>query len=197
LAIGAAIFVGAKIAVVAQELVDQIAVGGMDLNAVEPGLHGVACRMPVLVKQRGNFVQAQRARLRIWLPAVVGVSLAGRGRRGRRNRRLAAEVARMHQPAHVPKLAKNAPTSRVHRLRHVAPSRDLLRQPDPRPERPAEPLPADAGSFRNDQPGGGALSIILRHKRRRNVVARVARARQRRHQDAVRCVDRAEGYRVV
>jgi hypothetical protein len=63
----AAIIVVAAVGAVAQELVDQIAVGGVDLHAVEAGRGGVRGGAGIIVDDAGNLLDRQRARLGIRL----------------------------------------------------------------------------------------------------------------------------------
>ena len=85
-----AIIVVAQIGAVAQELVDQIAIGGVDLDAVEAGGQRIGARRRHSRSiTTGNFVEPQRAGLGIRLAAVIGVRLVGRGG-GRGGDRLAA-----------------------------------------------------------------------------------------------------------
>ena len=58
----AAVAVGALVAAVLQELVEQIAVGAMDLDAVEAGRLGVLRALAEGLDDRRDFVASQRAR---------------------------------------------------------------------------------------------------------------------------------------
>src|SRR3546814_2275790 len=60
----AAVAIGAEIGAVAQELVDQIAVRGVELDTVEPGGKRVSRRPRVIVEQAGDFGDVERARAR-------------------------------------------------------------------------------------------------------------------------------------
>src|SRR3546814_8305495 len=77
----AAVAIGAEIGAVAQELVDQIAVRGVELDTVEPGGKRVSRRPRVIVEQAGDFGDVERARLGISLLARIGMAFALRGRR--------------------------------------------------------------------------------------------------------------------
>ncbi len=188
----AAVGVGAVVGAVAQEFVDQVAVGGVDLHAVEPGLERVAGGAAIILEQGRDLVRPQRPRLVIRLLALIGVGRVRRrgGRRG--DRRLAAEEIRMHQAPHVPELGGDAAAGLVDRRRDGPPGRDLLRIPQARRIRPAQALLADAGGFGDDQAGTGPLGVILGHQRRRHVLPRGPPPGQRRHDDPVRRRDGAE-----
>ncbi len=80
----AAIFIGSEIGVVAQELVDQIAIGAMDLDAVETRLHRVPSRRGIVGYRVPNIVVSHRLGLDIRLLAFVR---PGETRHGCRRRR--------------------------------------------------------------------------------------------------------------
>ena len=66
----AAIAVGALVGAVAQELIDQIAVGAMHLDAVEPGGQRVARALRILRDDAGDLGGFERAGRRDRLEAV-------------------------------------------------------------------------------------------------------------------------------
>src|SRR3546814_12633874 len=70
----AAVAIGAEIGAVAQELVDQIAVRGVELDTVEPGGKRVSRRPAVLVEQAGDFGDVGRARPGLSLPGPHGMA---------------------------------------------------------------------------------------------------------------------------
>ena len=82
------------------------------------------------------------------------------------------------------------------RVCHRLPPLDLRIGPQARRERPAEPFPRNAGRFGNDQPGGGALTIIFDRKRTVDAIAVCAAAGERRHDNMVGQGQRAKGQRV-
>ena len=180
---------------VAQEFVDQIAIGGMDLYAIEAGGERVFGRPRIAVEQAGNFRDVERARGLEGLATIISMHLAGR--RGRRRRhRLFSGHRGMHLPAHMPDLRDDTAAGVMHRLRCRLPCGDLRVAPQARRERPAKALLADPGSLADDQAGRGALGIILRHQWGRDMLAGRAAARQRRHQNAVWRGDRAQLDRI-
>ena len=62
---------------------------------------------------------------------------------------------------------------------------DLRRREDAGRAIPGDRLRRDVGGLGDDQAGGGALHVVLGHHRRRHALERGARARERRHDDAV------------
>ena len=178
----AAIFVVAKIGAVAQELVDQIAVGGMDLHAVEARQQGIARCGGIVLHHARNFIDPERAGVGIRQATLIGVRLVRCRGRGRRDRLVAAEKAGMDEPAHMPQLAEDPSARFVHRLRDRFPGLDLLAAPDARRVRPSQPLPADAGCFGEDESRAGALRVIGPHQLGRHMFACGAAPGQRRHQ---------------
>ncbi len=186
-----AVGIGAEVGAVAQELVDQIAVRAVDLDAVEPGDDGVARGPGVIGDDPPDVVVAGRARFDIRLLAFVRVGEIGRAS-GRRRHGLHPADARMDHPAHVPQLGDDAPTLAVNGLGRELPAGDLIVGPQPRRVGPAEAFAADPGRFGNDQAGAGALRIIERHQLVGHALTPGARPGQRRHDEAVRQLDRAE-----
>ena len=191
----AAIVVAALVDAVAQEFVDQIAVRGMDLDAVEPGRDRVAGRLSIGVKQMRDFGNLQRARRWIILVALIGMRMARRSNRAGRHG-IFARHGRMHQPAHMPQLRDDATAGLMHGVSDRLPPFDLLLTPQARRIGPAQPLPRNARRFADDEAGRGALAIIIDHQRRRHMIAGRAGAGQRRHQNAVGRGNRAKLDRI-
>ena len=84
-----AIRVGADVGAVLGELVQQIAVGAVDFDAIEARRDGVCGRLPEIVHDARQFVEFERARLRNVNEAVVDEGLGLSPDRRRRNRRSA------------------------------------------------------------------------------------------------------------
>ena len=102
----------------------------------------------------------------------------------------------MDEPPHVPQLGDDPAACLMDCIGDEAPALDLRLVPQAGRVRPAEPFAADAGGFRDDQAGIGALRIIFGHERIGNRLAVGAGPRQRRHDDAVAKLDRAERNRI-
>src|SRR5207253_10982131 len=119
------------------ELVPEIAVRAVQLDAVEAGLDRVAGGGAVLIDDPADLVDGQRARLGRLHEARRTAVLAGdehvhafRLDRRRRHRLRAVEQARVAQPADVPQLREDAAVRGVHGVRHAAPAGDLRRRVD-------------------------------------------------------------------
>jgi hypothetical protein len=117
----AAIGIVAEIAVVPQELVDQIAIGAVQLHAIKASRHRIFCGMHIIADQAGDFVKPQCTGLRIGLFAGHRMRLARRFCRRSGNGLIAIQEIGMHQPAHMPELEDNASARIVHRVRHWLP----------------------------------------------------------------------------
>src|SRR5262245_16935955 len=83
----AAVAVRAFVGLVAQKLIDQIAVGGVHLHPVEPGHQGVSRRLSIFLGDGGNLGRFEGARCWDRLKTLCRESLSlgpdGRGRDGR------------------------------------------------------------------------------------------------------------------
>src|SRR3546814_21159600 len=98
----AAIIVVAQIAAIAQELVDQIAVGAVQLDAVEARPLRIFRRLGIIGADARDFAELERAGDFIFEPARGGVRLARRLPRRCRHGRLAVVEHRMDDAAPVP-----------------------------------------------------------------------------------------------
>ena len=193
----AAIFVFAQIGAVAQELVDQIAIGGVKLDPVEAGLLRILGRLAVILDDARDVLDGGRSCLFIVLAAFECVRVARRGRRAGGNRRIAAEEIGMHQPAHVPHLQHDQPAFIVDRLSHLLPALDLFIAPDTGGGGPAQSFDADPRGFGDDQPGTCPLPVICRH----HLVGHRSRLgrtppRERCHENPVRGFEGTHGERL-
>ena len=153
----------------AQELVEQITVGAMHLDAVEPGLDGAPGGMPVVGHDAGHFVEPQGARHRggdEGRYAVVQQQGFGVGGDGRwRHRGLAAglQVVVRHT-SHMPELDHDLATGGMDCVRDVFPGGHLCVVPDARDVDIALALVADRRGLGDDQPGAGALRVVGAHQ---------------------------------
>ena len=172
---------------VAQELVDEIAIGAVQLHAIEAGTDRIARGGRVIVLHTGDIIERRGARLAIGVRLLV----IGRARRRGRQRRHADHVG-ARQAAHVPDLRDDLAARLMHRRGHRLPRLDLLVGPQARRIGPAQPFLADAGAFGDDEAGAGALAVIVDHDLGRHMAVGRAAAGQRRHEDAVGGVDVAQ-----
>src|SRR3546814_15571954 len=84
----------------------------------------------------------------------------------------------------------------MHRVGHRLPPFDLRVGPQARRRGPAKALLRDAGGFGNDKPRRGALAVIFARELVRHEARSGEAAGERRHDDAVRRVYRAQLDRI-
>ena len=194
--------VGALVGVRGEELVQEVAVGAVDLHQVEPGVAGVAGRAAVVLQQPRHLLEPQRPRGgagHAGRPAVLaahgGPVAVGHG--ARRHRQLAVEERLVRDAADVPELCGHQPARGVDGVGDPAPARDLLVAVDAGGVHVALALGADLGALGDDQSRARPLHVVLLHQVVRHV-AGDARAHpgQGRHQDAVGQAHGAEGHGV-
>jgi hypothetical protein len=92
----------------------------------------------------------------------------------------------------MPKLQEDAAARAMDSVGHLPPALDLGVGVDARRPRIAHAFRRHLRRLGDDQPGGGALLIVLCVKRGRNIAGAGAVARHRRHDDPVREQERAE-----
>ena len=195
----AAVLVGALVAVGGEELVQQVAVGAVDLDEVEAGLAGVDGRAAEVLEQPRDLVEPERPRGRAADPGRAAVLAAHGGAVAvgpvaRRHRQVAVVEGLVRDPADVPQLGGDQAAGLVHGVGDPAPAGDLLVAVDAGGVHVALALGADLGALGDQQAGARALHVVLAHQ----VVGHVARhggahPGQRGHQDAVVGADGAEG----
>jgi len=162
----AAIAVGPPVGRIAQELIDQIAVRGMQLDAVEAGAPGIGGGGPIIRDETRDLAGLERARRHVRPHALLGPQLPGRHeRRGRDRQRPARLQQRMRDPSDVPELAEDPPPARMDPRRSRASSPRSAR---PNGCRACRDSPALAGRYlgalADDQAGARALGVIGRHQ---------------------------------
>ena len=160
----AAIFIGSEVGLVAQELVDKVAIGTVQLHPVKARLLGVFCRPTVVADGALDVLVGHFARDRIGLLAGRRVGLARSLRGARREGRLAIEEHRVDDAAHVPQLHDDQAAFLVHRLGGGLPRFGLLVAPDAGRRGPAETFAADAGRLGQDHARACTLAVIGRHQ---------------------------------
>ena len=179
-----------------QELVEQVAVGAVDFHAVETGGLGVLGAGAVSVDDVGDFSGFQGARGWVvgqWAnQADVAFSLD----RTRSHRGFPVQVGLVGDAANVPQLQEDLAARAMHGLGDVGPAAHLVVGPDAGGVRVAHAHRCHGSGFAEDQPGGGALHVVLGHQRIGHAPGIRAAAGQRRHDDAVRQLHVAQCDRI-
>jgi len=188
----AAVCVGAKVGLVAQKLVDQVAIGAVELDPIKARLLRVFGRAAVIADGALDVLQRHFAGLRIGLLAGRRVRFARRGGGAGGEGRFAPKEIGVDDAAHVPQLHDDQAAFFVHGLGGGLPRLGLLVRPDAGGGGPAEAFAADAGRFGQDHARACTLAVIERHQlvRHEHRIAR-APAGERGHVDAVLGVERA------
>ena len=144
-----------------QELVEQIAVGAMQLDPVEPRGLGVDRRAAEIGDDAGDLVELQGPGRDEGLKASRGHGAAGRLHRRGAHRQGAVRLQRgMGDSADMPGLEEDAPAPGMDRLGDQPPALDLLRRVDPGRAGIALALGRDLGALGDDQPRRGALGVV-------------------------------------
>ena len=173
-----AVLVLTPVGAAAQELVDQVSVRRVHLHTVEPRARRAARRMAVIIKQAGNFIQVERARLgeghgRPFAQPVADEGLAlGRPHAGGYRRAAFGLEHLMTDRADMPQLAEDPPTGIMHRVGHQLPAFHLAVGENPRCPGIALPFVADLRGLGNDKARARPLRIIKRVERGLLAVAR-------------------------
>ncbi len=168
----AAIAVGAQIDVGLQELLDQIAVGAVDLDAVEPGLQCIFRRLPVGLDHAwylGGFERAWRLIGRDFSVRCRSLERIRNRHRRRRHRQHAAGLERgMRDTPDMPELEKDHAALGVNRIDDGAPALDLRLRVDAGHAGSAETGRRDRRGLGDQQSARcSALRIIFRIERPR------------------------------
>ena len=162
---GAAIVVSAAVRAIAEELIQQIAVGIVNFHAVEASDFGALSSGGILRHDARQLRDLQGARRDVRLHSGLRESLAGlRGDSAGRDRQPAARLeARVRDPAHVPELKKNAAARVMRGLSDFSPAGDLFVGIDSGCVGTARALLGNRRGFCDDQARRRPLRIVLGH----------------------------------
>ena len=161
----AAVRVGAVVGAVAQEGVDQVAMGAVDFHAVKTGGNGIGGGLTEVVHHTGDFGGFQRARygaVHVALADDVGLGLGGDGRGGH-GRLLVGLEGVVRHAAGVPELHEDLAALGVHGVGHLLPGGDLCGRVDAGGIGVALGGGRDLRGLGNDQAHASALAVVLDH----------------------------------
>ncbi len=148
---------------IAQELVDQIAIGAVQLHSVKACFLGVLSRAAIIADCARNVLTRHFARGDIFLLAHWRVRFARRLGRAGRKWRLTIEEIGVNDPPHVPQLHHDHAARFVHAFDNWLPRFGLLIAPDAGCRRPAKALYTDAGCLGQDHARTCSLAVIGAH----------------------------------
>ena len=155
----AAVLVVALVGARGEELVQQVAVGAVQLDAVQPGLDRVARGPHELLDDARQLLGGQRVRDRVVGLAGVGVHLSLDRDRARGHRSAPAGEVGVGHAAGVHDLHEDPPARGVDALRHAPPALHLLGRLDARLVRESLADDGRIGALGDDQAHRGALGV--------------------------------------
>ena len=126
------ILIGPEIGIIAQELINQIAISGVDLYTVESSRNRVFRSVDIVFYNSWNLRRFKRSCFGIRLFPFGGMSISrGRCRRCRYGLGAAQKIG-MHETPHMPQLQDDLSAGFVHGFRHRLPRSNLRIVPNPR-----------------------------------------------------------------
>jgi hypothetical protein len=167
-------------------LIEQIAVGAMDFDAIEACGHGVLGAFAERLDDAWDLIGFERARNRIGTLGAQKAHMAFRSDRARRDGKRAVVIARIGNAPDMPELEEYSPTRLMHPVGDQTPARDLLLRPDAGRMRIADAERRHRSRFGDDESRRSALDVIVAHQGVGDAPSTVRSiARERGHEDAV------------
>ena len=191
----AAVAVGAVVRRRREELLQQVAVRAVDLHRVEAGLNRTAGRVGELAHDVADLLLAQLMRHGgVDLAFGDAHGLRCRHRAGAHDAPGARDLGVGDAPA-VHDLQGDRPALGVHGIGDAAPPGDVLGRLDARLPVPGAPFADRPRALGDDHAGARALAVVLDHEVVGGAVLLGPQSGQRRHDDAVRRLNRTEADR--
>ena len=170
---------------VLEELVEEVAVGAVELDAVEAGVPGRFARRGGRPRRCRGLLGFEGAGDGVGGLGLEDVEVAVGGDGAGGDGELAVEQERMGDAAYVPDLREDAAAGVVDGGGDGLPCFDLLLGPDAGDVAVAYAEGVDGGAFGDDEAGAGALGVVLDGEGGGDVVGGSAEAGERGHDDAV------------
>ena len=138
-----------------EKLLDQVAVGGVQFNAVKTGFDRQSCGLGIFFDRGGDVFVGHGARRAVRLHALcVGVHLARAGDwHGTNDLRACGQVGSMRHTAGVHQLQRDLSALGVHRISHQFPAPHLIRVEQAGDSRIAQTIGRGRGALGDDQTG--------------------------------------------
>ena len=169
-----------------QKLVDEIAVGGVNLHAVEAGSASPGRGAGIVGHHARDLGGIKSPRCLVRLLSLWRVDAIAGDRDGRRRYGQAASLeARMGSPSHVPQLEEDPSATGMDGVRCQPPAFRHGVGIDPGRIEPAVGLLGDSGRLGDDETGRTTLGVVFGHQGVGSPRRAGTRTGERRHHDAV------------
>ena len=169
-----------------KELVNQVAVGSVNLHAIEASGLGIGSAATIVLDRALDLRQAQRSGLRNIDKPCLNDCLRAGPNRGRRHRGcVSRQQAAVRDSAHVPELKKDSPARPVYCIDDRLPAGDLLLRMDAWGVDITLSHGRDLRCLRDNQAGRCTLAVVRGCPRARHPTWHGAISGQWRHEDAI------------
>ena len=179
--------VAARVGAWREELLDEIAVGAVNLDAIGASFDGAARRMAEVGDGLAHLLGRQRARRGNVLHPCRGEHLTfRRDRRGCHGLTMMRSIVGMRHASRVHGLDEDMTALVMHGRGHLLPPRDMRRAVDARRREVALAVIGRLRAFADDQANAGPLGIIFGGQFSRRAIQLRPAAGHRRHDQTVR-----------
>ena len=193
---GAAVRAAALVGAIAEEFVEQVAIGSVDLDAVKTGRFGVLGGFFESGDDAGDLVVAEFTRCDVGFLAFGRVNFIAGDRNGARSHRLGSAIEqRMTGTTAMPELEDDLAAFLMHGIGDGFPAFDLSIGVDAGLHPEGGIALHDHRGLGDDQTGAGPLRVVFGHERRGIVIGIGTATRERGHEDTVGELQSAGGER--